>query len=77
MGQQTGMKIRCVGGPRDGHETIVPLGLVDLTLPDSEEPFAEFRSCVVIDRPKYHVYRARLAGGDLVHVDGVVLFDYC
>lgn len=78
MGQQSGMKIRCVGGPRHGYETIVPLGLIDLALPITKEPITEpFSSSFVIEPPRYHAYRARGFGGELVHVNGVVLFYYC
>ena len=78
MGQQTGMKIRCVGGPRDGYKTTVPFGLIDLLLPEDEEPIVEpFQFSVVAYVPRNNAYRARFAGGELVHVDGIVLFDYC
>lgn len=78
MEQNAGMKIRCVGGPRGGYETTVPLGLLCLMLPDEQKPFHQLvKADVVIEPQRYHEYRARIFEGSFVNVDDVVLFDYC
>lgn len=78
MAQNAGMKIRCVGGPRDGYETTVPPGLLFLRLPDEQKPMCEVPEADGgIEQQRYYDYRARPSCGSFVDVDGVVLFDCC